>query len=212
VLTVANLAFGFRNRDLFSNLSFSLTSGQLTHLSGANGSGKSTLLAIIAGLIAQDAGTIVAGDSSHDRRHILEFLAAESGGHFLHMNAQQNLSFWAHLRGLTPTTAELHTALAHWSLNQPFVREQLAVGRFSTGMKRRLALARFSLTTAKLWVMDEPLLGLDRNACQAFHAALQAHLSKGGAAIIASHELEPIAALVNHTLAMEDFQKAVRHA
>ena len=57
----------------------------------------------------------------------------------------------------------------------------------SAGQRRRVALARVMLTQAPLWLLDEPLNGLDTAAQQAFRTVLQRHLDHGGLAIAATH-------------------------
>jgi heme exporter protein A len=55
-------------------------------------------------------------------------------------------------------------------------------------MKRRLSLARLQLESTKLWILDEPLFGLDDAACTQFKTMLSRHTTSGGAAIIVTHD------------------------
>jgi heme exporter protein A len=57
----------------------------------------------------------------------------------------------------------------------------------STGQTRRARLARVMASTAPLWLLDEPLNGLDRDGAQRFASALAARRSSGGAILAASH-------------------------
>src|SRR5690606_18063088 len=131
-----------------------------------------------------------AGQSTpcEDRRLYLEYLPAEANGLYLRMSAIQNLSFWAALRSVRPTLDRVHAALAVWGLDKPLLRDNFAVEKFSTGMKRRLALARLELSPAPCWLLDEPFYGLDQDAAAIFRSRLQAHLKRGGSALIVSHD------------------------
>ena len=60
--------------------------------------------------------------------------------------------------------------------------------RLSAGQRQRLALARFLLAEAALWIMDEPLTALDAHGRRAVEAMLEAHAAAGGIAIVSTHQ------------------------
>ena len=203
MLEITKLSFAFRHRRLFHDLSLQAGAGELVHVAGPNGAGKSTLLAIIAGLLPPASGSITYRSSAglvDDRRHYLEYLPAEANGLYLKLGATQNLQFWARLRGAELSTAAAWAALAPWNLNHPLLRDNFAVDKFSTGMKRRLALARLLLSPATGWLLDEPVYGLDTQAMAIFTAMLAGHLAAGGFALMVSHDLAPFQALITKTV------------
>jgi heme exporter protein A len=63
----------------------------------------------------------------------------------------------------------------------------------SAGQKRRLALCRLALSTAPLWLLDEPTLGLDSAAVQRFGSLLARHRAGGGIVVAATHLPLPLA-------------------
>ena len=192
LLHIKDAGFSYPGRTLFRSVNLVVSPGEIIHLRGPNGAGKSTLLRICAGLLAAQSG-----DVDVDPRNF-EYLPAESNGLHLKLGAIDNLSFWYELRsGRKPRVEELRDALAAWKLDHPLVsgiaggqpaRLWLPAGKFSTGMKRRLALARVMLNAAPLWLLDEPVSGLDEDAVQTFVTVLRQHLAKGGAAVIVSHD------------------------
>lgn len=203
MLKVSALSFAFAQRKLFTDVSFSLLPGAIMHLQGSNGVGKSTLLMVIAGLHTASAGSVAwQGGSAEtvpaDRRQLFAYLSAEANGLYLRMDAKDNLLFWAHLRGVPLTPEEAFTLLLHWGLGHRLLRQDFPVGQFSTGMRRRLALARVSLSAAPCWLLDEPLFGLDRKGIALFQELLAEHSRRGGVAIIVSHDEAPLAALISH--------------
>jgi heme exporter protein A len=174
-----------------------VASGELVQLSGPNGAGKTTLMKILVGLLRPTSGDITLSAESG-----LEYLPSESNGLYGRLNAVQNLRFFLSLRGCTLADSEIHEALAKWNLHHEWICRHLAVDKFSTGMKRRLALTRVMLSPSKLWLLDEPLYGLDEKAIQTFRTMLEAHLRHGGAAIMVSHEKSIFDGLQYRSLAL----------
>jgi heme exporter protein A len=203
MLEISNLSFGFRHRRLFQDLSLTAQGGELIHIAGPNGAGKSTFMAVVAGLLAADTGSIQYHSDDvtvPDRREYLEYLPAEANGLYLKMDATQNLLFWANLRGVPLGREAAFAALDPWNLNHPLLRDGFPVDKFSTGMKRRLALARLGLSPAPGWLLDEPVYGLDAEAMSIFRDRLAAHLARGGFALVISHDLQPLNGLITRTV------------
>ena len=57
----------------------------------------------------------------------------------------------------------------------------------STGQAKRATLARVAASGAPLWLLDEPLNGLDRDGVARLDTIVAAHLARGGAVLAASH-------------------------
>ena len=211
MLKVENLSFGFGSRRLFSNLNFEVRPGQLVHIAGSNGVGKSTLLSILAGTLSPMTGTAKyfpdqesapQNKEAADPRMYIEYVPAEANGLYLSMSAQENLSFWQALRHGKANLSDINRELDIWNLNQPWLNFGFPVSKFSTGMKRRLALVRLALAKVPCWLLDEPVYGLDEQAVSSFRQLLQAHLTSGGLAIIVSHDLTAIRGLELKTVTL----------
>lgn len=192
MLIVKSLSFSFEHRRLFHDVSFQVEPGSLLHLKGANGVGKSTFLGILAGIRKQDHGTIEYIDQTQqsypDIRELSAYLSAEANGLYTKMDAIGNLRFWCNLRGLKPSNAELVASMDTWGLGHPLLRQNFPVEYFSTGMRRRLALARLSLSKASCWLLDEPIYGLDDKGIELFRQHLKKHLDCGGVGVMISHD------------------------
>lgn len=208
LLRVRGLGFGY-HRPLFAGVSFSIAPGDLCLVSGGNGTGKSTLLSILAGLLAPQQGAYSFGDDARGAGRA-EYLQAENNGLFCKMDAVQNLRYWASLRGVHLDDETIFTELERWGLNHPLIRRGFPVEKFSTGMKRRLALARVALSQTKLWILDEPFYGLDQRALGIFQLMLRDHLASGGAALVVSHDLAPLEKHDHQTIQLESFKDGVR--
>jgi heme exporter protein A len=208
MLKISNLSFGYRHLPLFHDISFEIKKGEMIHLSGSNGAGKSTMMSIVSGLLSPNTGTVefYPGDHSQqavqDRRLFLEYLPAEANGLYQKLGAVENLKFWAQLRGRKLSLGEMLESLDQWDLNLPLIRDQFPVEKFSTGMKRKLALARLQLSPAPCWLLDEPFYGLDTKAIEKFRQCLTEHLAGGGMALTISHDIVPLDGLIAKTVSL----------
>ena len=154
-------------RLLFEDLDFAVSSGGALLLTGPNGAGKSSLLRLIAGLLNPDAGRIDRADAA---------LADEGLALDRELPLASALAFWGGPR--------LHEAMRDFGLRD---LADVPVRLLSTGQARRARLARVAATDAPLWLLDEPLNGLDRDGIAALDAAIARHRKNGGAVIAASH-------------------------
>lgn len=196
MLDIKLLSFRYQYKTILSRLSFSAVPGEILHITGPNGSGKTTLMSILAGLRKEASGTIEYklpnGKAASDRRDHVEYLPAEANALFGKMDAMSNLRFWRGLRALEQSDATLRAVLKRWDLDHPLIRENFPVESFSTGMKRRLALARLELSETPCWLLDEPLYGLDTKGIETFQTLLDNHLQGGGITVIVSHDIAPL--------------------
>lgn len=186
-LSATELACRRGDRVLFARLSFSLGAGEALHVTGRNGIGKSSLLRILTGLAPAFAGSVrtVGTIGLIDERPALD--PGSSLGHAL--------AFWQRLDDADDSAARLER-LGLTSLVDVPVRY------LSTGQKKRAALARLIGQRAQIWLLDEPLNGLDGQAVDLAEAITAAHCKAGGIAVIASHQ--PFRLADMRTLALSD--------
>ncbi|MGL4295678.1 MAG: heme ABC exporter ATP-binding protein CcmA [Aestuariivirga sp.] len=180
-LTADNLTCERGGRIVFAGIGFSLGEGQLMQLTGPNGAGKSSLLRLIAGLNEATAGTLVlaGGDSDLTIGQQAHYIAHQEAVKTA-LTVEENLAFWRDFLG----GGSLEAALEAFALSR-FASFQ--AGLLSAGQKRRLALARLALITRRLWLLDEPTVGLDTASLARLVAVMSAHLDRGGMIIAATH-------------------------
>lgn len=153
-------------RMLFEDLSFELGPGNALHLSGPNGSGKSSLIRLAAGLLRAEQGRVERGP-----------LALSDDA--LALDAELPLARALRLWGGGVEAAMRALGLDHLAA--------VPVRLLSTGQKKRATLARVAASGAPLWLLDEPLNGLDEDGVERLDAVVAEHLAKGGAVLAASH-------------------------
>ena len=154
-------------RLLFEDLYFNLKAGEALHVVGPNGSGKSSLIRLVAGLLKPNAGRL-------ERAEVA--LADEGLALDRELPLGRALAFW---KG--PRLAE---AMQAFHLDE---LDHVPVRMLSTGQAKRARLARVMASEAKLWLLDEPLNGLDWTSVTQLDAAIASHRASGGAVLAASH-------------------------
>ena len=170
-------------RLLFRDLSFRVGAGQVLSLEGPNGAGKTSLLRLIAGFIAPAAGTLAIGEATDPeaRARRIGWLGHHDAAK-PQLSPREVLAFYAGLYGVD---ADREAALAAVGLGAVAA---LSCQYLSAGQKKRLALARLTLTRRPVWLIDEPLAALDGDGKALVARMLEAHVQGGGIVIAATHE------------------------
>ncbi|TYC86445.1 heme ABC exporter ATP-binding protein CcmA [Novosphingobium sp. BW1] len=187
-IAIRDLACRRGDRVLFRGLSLALNAGEALQVAGSNGIGKSSLLRIVAGLAPAFAGTVEREGTIGlvDERSALDTSQALGDA----------LAFWARTDGTSQSAAQAtRDRLGLTDLLDVPVRY------LSTGQKKRAALARLIGQAAPLWLLDEPLNGLDVHAIELTEAIVAEHCAGGGIALVASHQPFRIEGLQRLTLA-----------
>lgn len=153
-------------RLLFEDLDLKIGPGDALHLRGPNGSGKSSLIRLAAGLLSAEQGSIERSELA---------LADDALALDRELPLRRALSFWG------GRVEEALDALGLTGLADVPVR------LLSTGQAKRATLARVAASGGALWLLDEPLNGLDSDSAARLDALVAGHLERGGAVLAASH-------------------------
>lgn len=190
---------------LFVELSFTLSAGECLYVRGENGVGKTTLLRALSGLAKPHAGRILwEGNEVHNNS------AYQSNLFFLgHKNSikssltcEENLRLSAHLREKKHKD-EVLVALEKVNLKK---KQRYLASELSAGQKQRLALSKLLFSKAKIWILDEPFVSLDREGVSLVQQILQNHLKTGGLLIFTSHQIMNIQ-FPHQTIELVSFQQ-----
>ncbi len=182
-----------------SNISFAIQPG-VTAMLGPNGAGKSTMLRMLSGQIAPTTGEIwVAGGNprtdSTARGHI--GLVPQQDGVFDRELALNVVRLAALLSNLDEPEAR-----ARWALNLVEMDPDLdrPVGTFSKGMRQRVKIAQALVHDPPVFMMDEPLNGLDPRQRKQMVELFQHLGSMGKTVLISSHVLEEVERFGSHVV------------
>jgi heme exporter protein A len=176
LLKFSNVTLKRGGRLLFEGLDLELGPGEALQAAGPNGSGKSSLIRLAAGLLHAEWGS---GERS------THTLADESQAHDRELPLRRAMLLWARLGG---TADRLDPAMALLGLA---ALADVPVRLLSSGQAKRATLARVAASGAPLWLLDEPLNGLDADGADCLARMIDRHRSGGGAVLAASHQPLP---------------------
>jgi len=177
------------DRTLFSGLDFELGRGQMLLIEGANGCGKTSLLNILCGIREQDAGEL--SWCGKDTRK----LGAEYHEHISYvghrdgikadLTPRENLKVSQAL-GKSSNAVSVDEALDQVDL---YGFEDVPARNLSAGQQRRVGLARLLITSAQLWILDEPFTSIDRGGIRTIESLLEKHVRAGGMLVLTTHHV-----------------------
>ena len=189
-LEIKGLKKSFGLKPILRGIDLELNQGERKALMGANGAGKTTLLRVLAGLTAPSAGAVrIAGlDLTRDAQRVRQLVGFVGHQPYLYddLTALENLHFFGHMYALKDAQQRARALLHRVGLEK---RARDRVNALSRGQLQRLALARALLHSPRLLLLDEPDTGLDEQGNELLETLLNEHVARGGAALLATHQL-----------------------
>jgi heme exporter protein A len=179
-LELTDLAAGYGARRVFAGLSLTVRRGEILVVAGSNGSGKSTLLRLMCGLQRPTAGAVayrIGGRHFRpdEARDLVGWVAPDLQL-YRELTALENLSFFAEVRGLRRTAAELEALLAEVGLGG---RGNDLLAAYSSGMSQRLRYAYALLHAPPVLLLDEPTVTLDDRGAAVVERIVGAQRDRG---------------------------------
>lgn len=184
-------------------------SGEIVGVLGPNGSGKTTLLNVLGGLLRPTEGSARVLDRSPQDRSLIQRVGVQLEGPlpFPTLSGPEFLQYMGDLMHLAKvrTKAASSVWLERFQLDHAARRP---IRQYSTGMRRRLALAAALLADPDVLLLDEPTAGLDPEGSMIACEAIRQRASAGGAVILASHHLQEVEQICDRVYLLEGGQVA----
>jgi heme exporter protein A len=189
MLSVHDLACERGERLLFRNLNFELATGEALLVRGGNGHGKTSLLRILCGLSVPADGMVRwHGESisqAHEQYGRDMAYIGHANGIKDDLTPLENLRFAAALGGRELDSGTAIAALERVGLSRCL---DFPARVLSFGQRRRVALAGLMTAGALLWILDEPLTGLDVQGVAMVEQMIRDHVVAGGLVIMTTHQ------------------------
>ena len=188
MLLANNINFKRNNKTILRNINLSLPPKKIIHLSGKNGIGKTTLLKILTNILEPEIGEIF-WNGKNIKKNPFEFyknttfiMDQQSSNN--NLTVKENIFFWCKLFYSKIKSHEIESILEILQLN---TYQNSHVNNLSYGEIKKLELSRLIIEQKKLWVLDEPYIGLDDKSVELINETIKNHAELGGMVIFTSH-------------------------
>ena len=206
MIQIENLSKKYGNREVVSNISLQLKTGDVLGFIGSNGAGKSTTIRMISGVLPVYSGKILIDgiDLSHSPRQAKNKIGylPENAPLPPNMTVRAFLKYVAAMRGISffKRKEAVLNAVKSCALENVLDQE---IESLSKGYKRRVCFAQAIIHKPPVLLLDEPTDGLDPNQKREMRNLIQT-LSKDTAIIISTHILEEVRSVCSKVLLLSE--------
>lgn len=204
MLEAKGLTKKFKNTVVVDNFSFNVSKGEVLGLLGENGAGKTTTMRMLATMlkITDGKATICGHDVSKEPAEIRGKIGILFGGEvglYDRLTARENIEYFAKLNGLSDDEAKKNIkALCDRLEMEEYIDKR--VGKFSRGMKQKVAIARSIVHDPEVMLFDEPSTGLDVTAVRLIHEFILECKNQNKAIVFSSHSMSEVEKLCDRVV------------
>ncbi|MDD6794150.1 MAG: ATP-binding cassette domain-containing protein [Clostridiaceae bacterium] len=202
LLEVKSLCKSYGKDEILKNINLKVNKGDIYGLIGPNGAGKTTVIKSILGLIRRDKGEIYFdGKLINSNSSINKLIGAtiEEPAFYEYLSGFNNLKLHANMSGIKDERIDEVLKLVRLT-----EAKNKKVGKYSLGMKQRLAIARAFINKPQLVILDEPTNGLDPNGIREIREFIKKQSEEGVTFIYCSHILSEVQSLCNRIALIQE--------
>ncbi len=201
LLEFINVTKKFSNKTALDNVSFAIQPGRIIGLLGPNGSGKSTSIKMINGLLQPDSGQVlIKGNTpSIESKKIISYLPERT---YLNdwMTVSQILSFFEDFY------EDFDSNRAKEMLTSLGVDENAKLKTLSKGTKEKVQLILVMSRKAELYVLDEPIGGVDPAARDYILSTIIQNYSESSSILISTHLIQDVEKILDDVILINNGQ------
>ncbi len=209
VIEVKNLTKNFKGFIALYNVSFTIKKGEITGFVGPNGSGKTTTIKLIMNLLTPTSGNVYINNMDVIKYPTKALLSVgsliEVPGVYDYLTPHEMLKYFAQVHKINKNeiNQKIKETLKIVKLTE---WEHKKIRSFSTGMQRRLAIAKAILHSPELLILDEPVIGLDPKGIKDIRDMLKQLKSKGVTIFLSSHLLDEVGMICDRIIFLDGGQ------
>ncbi len=203
IIRVKNVSKDFNGVTVLYHISISFESGKIYGIVGHNGSGKTVLFKLICGFLKCSSGEILVNGKriGKDLNMLTDAgVIIEDPAFLRNWSGYRNLEFLYTIRNRN-NKQHLYSVIRKVGLEP---EEKKAVGKYSLGMRQRLAIAQAIMEDPPILILDEPMNGLDKHGIDEMRKLFLEMKAEGKLILMASHNKEDIDTLCDEVYQMED--------
>lgn len=195
ILSVKNINKKFDNKVVLDNVSFNIKKGKIVGLLGKNGSGKTTILKMINDLLTIDSGEIkVLGENiSEKTKALVSFLPERT-----YLESQQTIE--EVLTFFEEFYKDFDRAKAEKLLVDLDLDKKASLNKMSKGMKEKIQLILVMSRNAKLYILDEPLGGVDPSTRDYILKTILSNFGQDSSLLITTHIISDIEKILDEVI------------
>ncbi|NMA95811.1 MAG: ATP-binding cassette domain-containing protein [Clostridiales bacterium] len=196
MIKVEDMSKSFKDVKAVKDISFNVTKGEVIGLLGENGAGKTTTLRMLATMLKPTSGTAYVNgynivENAQDVRREIGILFGGESGLYDRLTGRENIEYFARLNGMDSISMDksIDNLVEQFKMGEYIDKR---AGKFSTGMKQRVAIARSIVHEPSVMLFDEPTAGLDVSAAKIIHNFILQCREDGKAIIFSSHSMQEV--------------------
>ena len=193
MICVKNFTKRYGTQDVVKNISFTANDGAITGFIGHNGAGKSTTIKAITGVIRPTEGEITINGINIGQdplRAKYEFgYVSDSPDHFLRLTGLEYLNFMADIYD-TPAEGRAGFIEAYAGRFEIYDALGKQILSYSHGMRQKIMIMGALIHDPSVWILDEPMTGLDPQSAFELKKMMREHADKGKSVFFSTHVLE----------------------
>lgn len=199
LLCTKDLVKRYSNIIALNNVNITLTSGKIVGLLGPNGSGKTTLIKLINGLLTADSGTITVNGNPPGVESKKEVAYLPDNNYLnSYMTVKQIVDFFKDFY------ADFREELAYEMLTKLGVSPEMKLKTLSKGNKEKVCLILTMSRNAKLYVLDEPIAGVDPAARDYVIRTIINNYNPDATVLISTHLISDIEQVLDEVIFLKD--------
>ncbi len=199
LLRIENLTKKYSNTVALNNISLSIESGKIVGLLGPNGSGKTTLIKLINGLLTPSSGTITINSNTP---------GVKTKSEVAYLPDNSYLNSWMTVKQIVNLFvdfyADFREDLAYEMLDKLNIKADHKLKTLSKGNKEKVCLILVMSRDAKLYVLDEPIAGVDPAARDYVISTIINNYNPDASVLISTHLISDIEQILDEAIFIQN--------
>lgn len=199
LLKIENLSKSYGKRKVLKNISFTINEGRIVGLLGKNGTGKTTLIKLVNDLLTRDSGEILVNgneigvESKKDISYLPERTYLDKS-----MKVKEVVKFFEEFYD------NFDAKKAHKLLKDLGLDEEQKLSKMSKGMQEKVQLVLVMSRKAKLYILDEPLGGVDPATRDYILDTILTNFNENASIIISTHLISDIERILDDVIFIDN--------